>query len=95
MSKGKDQPDELNVIRVLLELDLHDGLDGRAGALRIHDGRVTLDQPGRFELADAARAGGRREPHLFGEVRDADPPIALQDVEDSSIGLVQLHNWRI
>ena len=39
--------------------------------------------------------GVAREAHLLGEVRHADTPIALQDIQDSSIRLVELHNWRI
>ena len=47
-------------IGVLLELDLHDGLDGLARALGIDDGRIPLDEPRSLELPDAARA--RRRP---------------------------------
>ena len=47
-------------VGVLLELDLHDGLDGLARALRVHDGRITLDEPRSLELPHAARAGRGR-----------------------------------
>ena len=61
----------------------------------IDDGRVPLDEARRLELADAPRAGRGRQAHAFGQVGDADAPVPLQDVEDASIGLVELHIWRI
>ena len=84
-----------DLIGMLLELDLHDGLDGLARALRIDDRRVTLDEPRSLELRGCgARRASRINPPL-GQVRYADAPVALQDIQDSSIGLVELHNWRI
>ena len=84
-----------DLVRVLLELDLDDRLDRRAGALGIHDRRVTLDEPRRLELPDAPRAGRGGEAHLFGEIGDADAPVALEDVEDAPVSLVELHMWRV
>ncbi len=55
-----------DLIGVLLELDLHDGLDGLPRALRVDDGRVPLDEPRRLRAAACAgRRGwprGRRAP---------------------------------
>ena len=82
-------------IGVLFELDLHDGLDGLTGALGVDDGRVSLDQPGVLELPDAPGTRSGREAHLLGQIRHADAPVPLQDIQDSSIRLVELHNWRI
>ena len=84
-----------DLVGVLLELDLHDGLDGLARAFRIDDGRVSLDESRRLELPDAPRAGRGREADALGEVGDADAPVPLQNIQDSSIGLVELHIWRI
>jgi hypothetical protein len=34
-----------DLVGVLLQLDLHDGLDGLPAPLRVDDGRITLDEP--------------------------------------------------
>jgi hypothetical protein len=44
---------------MLLELDLHDGLNGLSRAFGIDDRRITLDEPRRLERAYAARTGSR------------------------------------
>ena len=80
---------------MLFELDLDDGLDGLTRAFGVDDGRITLDEPRGLHLPDPARTGGRGQAHLLGQVRHADAPVALQDIQDSSIGFVELHNWRI
>src|SRR6185436_10750637 len=84
-----------NFIGVLLELDLHDGLDVGADALRVDDRRISLDESRILELPDAPRARGCRETDPLGEVGDTDAPVGLQHLQDSSIRLVQFHDWRI
>ena len=69
-----------DLVGVLLELDLHDRLDGLADAFRIDDRRVSLDQARSLELPDAARAGRGRETDAFGEIGHADTSVALQDI---------------
>jgi len=80
---------------VLLQLDLHDGLDVRADALRVEHGRVTLDESRIFELTDAPGAGRGRKADALGQVGDTDAPVGLQHIQDSSICLVQFHIWQI
>ena len=47
-------------------------------------------------ILDVGQGPGRgRQPDTFGQVRDADATVALQDVEDAAIGLVELHMCRI
>ena len=46
-----------------------------------------------WRMRRAQGVGERPDP--LGEVRDADAPVTLQDVEDASIRLVELHIWRI
>ena len=52
-----------DLIGMLLELDLHDGLDGLARAFRVDDGRVSLDEPRSLRAAgSAARRAWPKDP---------------------------------
>ena len=85
----------LGAVPHIMTADLHDRLDGLPGALRIDDGRVSLDESRSLELPDASRTGRGREADALGEVSDADSAVPLQDIQNSPIRLVELHIWRI
>src|SRR3984885_7959826 len=66
------------LVGMLGELDVYDGLDLEADPIRVQNGGVALDDPGRLERADAASAGRGRQTDELGKLDDRQPTLTLQ-----------------
>jgi hypothetical protein len=58
----------------------------------VNDGRVTTDDPARFQAVDAPLNGGRREPDLAPDVPEGTAGVLLEQLQDAFIRVVQVAN---
>ena len=93
MRLGGDAIEKLRglAVVVLLQLNLHEGRYLQAEQALVQDGAIAADYSTALQRAHAPQAGRLGEPHGLGQFHIADAPPALERLQDSTLGAIELH----